>query len=78
MLDGEELGEEGGGIGDPSVVAAKLDGEEDDDTTEGVDGEDVEKVLDVTTKGIDVAATTVAIAVEGGNWAQAQAHWIHG
>nr|POF01867.1 hypothetical protein CFP56_48049 [Quercus suber] len=29
--DSKELGEEGGGTGDPTVVSAKLDGEEDDD-----------------------------------------------
>lgn len=75
--DGEELGKEGGGTGDPMVVAAELDGEEDDDAADGADGGDVEKVLDVTVPGID-AATTVAVAVGGGNWAQAQAHWIHG
>lgn len=77
--DGEELGEEGGGTGDPMVVAAELDGEEDDDAADGADGGDVEKVLDVTVPGIDAATTfAVAVAVGGGNWAQAQAHWIHG
>ena len=75
--DGEELGEEGGGAWDPTVVAAELDGEEDDDAADGADGGDVEKVLNVTVPGID-AATTVSVAVGGGNWALAQAHWIHG
>ena len=72
--DGEDLGEEGGGTGDPTVVAAELDGKEDDDAADGVDGRDVEKVLDISVPGINAATN---VAVRGGNWAQAQAHWIH-
>nr|POE97699.1 hypothetical protein CFP56_06512 [Quercus suber] len=47
VLDSEEFGDEGGGVWDSMVVAAELDGEEDDAAADGIDGRYVEKLLDV-------------------------------
>ena len=47
MLDSEEFGDESGGVWDSAVVAAELDGEDDDAAADGIDGRYVEKVLDV-------------------------------
>ena len=47
LLDSKEFGDESGGVWDSTVVAAKLDGEDDDAATDGIDGRYVEKVLDV-------------------------------
>ena len=47
VLDSEEFSDESGGVWDSTVVAAELDGEEDDAAADGIDGRDVEKVLDV-------------------------------
>ena len=47
VLDSEEFGDESGGVWDSTVVAAELDGKEDDAATDGIDGRYVEKVLDV-------------------------------
>ena len=47
VLDNEEFGDESGGVWDSAVVAAELDGEEDDAAANGIDGRYVEKVLDV-------------------------------
>ncbi|XP_023893105.1 spore wall protein 2-like [Quercus suber] len=58
MPDGKELGEEGSGIGDSAVVAAELDGEEDDDAADGANGEDVEKVVDVTVTELSYVANS--------------------
>ena len=47
VLDSEEFSDESGGVWDSTVVAAELDGEEDDAAIDGIDGIYVEKVLDV-------------------------------
>ena len=47
VLDSKEFGDESGGVWDSTVVAAELDGEEDDAAADGIDGRYVEKVLDV-------------------------------
>ena len=47
VLDSKEFGDESGGVWDSTVVAAKLDGEDDDAATDGINGKYVEKVLDV-------------------------------
>ena len=47
VLDSKEFGDESSGVWDSTVVAAELDGEEDDAAIDGIDGIYVEKVLDV-------------------------------
>ena len=47
VLDSEEFDDGSGGAWDSAVVAAELDGEEDDAAADGIDGRYVEKVLDV-------------------------------
>ena len=47
VLDSKEFGDESSGVWDSMVVAAELDGEDDDATADGIDGRYVEKVLDV-------------------------------
>ena len=47
VLDSKEFGDESSGVWDSTVVAAELDGEDDDAAAVGIDGRYVEKVLDV-------------------------------
>ena len=47
VLDSKKFGDESGGVWDSTVVAAELDGEDDDAVADGIDGRYVEKVLDV-------------------------------
>ena len=44
VLDSKEFGDKSGGVWDSTVVAAELDGEDDDAAADGIDGKYVEKV----------------------------------